>query len=214
MKKQIKTLLGVILSLVVAYLIARPCAIFLAESANNYVNKTESESIEKANLSLPSYQYSINSIENTNPEHTFKEQGFRVRFPMKPKVRNIGQIVQYEFDTRDEPAAYNIIINTVQESLMTNDSIDAYLKNYMLGRIMTYDGTGKTLKSQNILFLDHRALEYEYAKEVQGFNSYFKGIHFVRGNISYTISVNCIEEIKVSAYQRYDKFLSSFRLLD
>ena len=54
MKKQIKTLLGVILSLVVAYLIARPCAIFLAESANNYVNKTESESIEKANLSLPS----------------------------------------------------------------------------------------------------------------------------------------------------------------
>jgi len=90
--------------------------------------------------------------------------------------------------------------------------IKAHLEGYIQGRIKTFGDTGKLVNSQEVLFLGHRALDYEYTKDVDGFKSYFKGVHFVVGNIAYTISVVCIEETKTSAYQKYDKFVRSFRL--
>jgi hypothetical protein len=210
MKKLLKLVIGIISSALVAYLISGSCATFLA----NQAERRDQENIKEANRSLSPYKYGSKTLAKGEvPEYIFEKHGFAVRFPEKPKVTNYGGMVHYEFGAETEQkATYTIFVTTYEKPLLTNEAIEADLKGYLQGRIKTFGDTGKLVTSQEVLFLDHRALDYEYTKEVEGFKSYFKGVHFVVGNMSYTISVVCIEETKPSAYQKYHDFVISFRL--
>lgn len=210
MKKLLKLVICIISSVLVAYLISGSCATFLA----NQARRDQEYNIKKANHSLPPYQYGSKAhVKDEVPEYIFGKHGFAVRFPERPKVANYTGTVQYEFGAETEKVAtYNIFVGTQVGPLLTNEAIKAELEGCLQGRIKTFGDTGKLVNSQEVLFLDHRALDYEYTKEVEGFKSYFKGVHFVVGKMSYTISVTCIEETKPSAYQKYHDFVRSFRL--
>lgn len=210
MKKLLKLAIGIISCVLVAYLIGGSCGRFFAKQAR----RAEEYSVKKANRSLPPYKYGSKTLPKSGvPEYIFEKHGFAVKFPEKPKVTNWGKIVQYEFGAKTETTAtYNILVATLEGPLLTKEAIESELEGYLQGRIRSFGDTGKLVNSQEVLFLDHRALDYEYTKEVEGFKSYFKGVHFVAGNMSYTISVANIEGTKPSAYQKYDDFVRSFRL--
>ena len=210
MKKLLKHAIGIISSVLVAYLISGSCATFLA----NQARRDQEYNIKKANRFLPPYQYGNKAhVKSKVSEYIFEKHGFAVRFPERPKVTNHGKKIRYEFGVETEQTAtYNIFVTTYEKPLLTNKAIESELKGYLLGRKILFGTTGKLVISQEVLFLGHRALDYEYTKEVEGFKSYFKGVHFVVGNTSYTISVTCIEETKPSAYQKYHDFVRSFRL--
>ena len=211
MRKLDKLVIGVISCGLVVYLIRGPCATFLA----NQNARIDQKEIKEANRSLPAYDHGSETLAWTElPEYVSEKHGFAVRFPEKPKVTDYGGTVHYEFGAETEQeATYTIFVTTYEKPRLTNEAIVADLNGYLQGRIKTFGATGKLVNSQEVLFLDHRALDYEYTKEVQGLKSYFKGVHFVVGKMSYTISMACTEGTKPSAYQRYQGFVRSFRLI-
>lgn len=194
-------------TILVAYLISGSCATFFA----NQARRDQEYNIKKANRSLPPYQYESKAhVKSEFPEYIFEKHGFAVRFPEEPIVTNVGRKVHYAATVEGEKAVYSIFVTTYSRPLNT----DAYLEAYLQSRLVLLGDKSKLIRSNKVLFLGYRALDYEYAETTGSVTKYYKGVKFVvgEGNLTYTVSLACAEEIKVIAYARYDDFVKSFRL--
>lgn len=72
--------------------------------------------------------------------------------------------------------------------------------------------SARLVRKREVLFLGHRALDYEYTVESDGKLGTSKEYIFVLGNLGYGISVVCAEKTKAVAYAKYAQFIKSFRL--
>lgn len=204
--KYLKYILCFILMIVLARWIGGQVGRFLAERANQ-VSETTS--------SLPQYEYIDQpSMRFDLPEYISPKHSFGIRFLTQPSITNYGKIVHYEFGAETEQeAAYNIFVNNYEKPLLSDRAIQAALQGYLQGRLLLLSDKGKLIYSREVLFLDQRALDYEYINDINSTRAYFKGIYFVVGDLGYAVSVICSEETKNLAYSKYADFVKSFRLI-
>lgn len=163
---------------------------------------------------IPTYEYTKEvSTRFDFPEYVSQEHSFKARFPSKPIITNVGFVTNYAAAIEGE-AAYNIFINTLKEAFRSNEDIKSFLEGILETRLALLGGKANLKKTREVLFLENRALEYEYTADIEGHKVYFKGVYFLKRNLAYGITVVCAEETKELAYSKYAYFITSFKLIE
>jgi len=182
-----------------------------SESGQELLDKLKKPPAKATPASLPPYEYTGHPSVNPDlPEYVSDKHGFSAKFPEMPVVTTVGSEVHYAAPVEAQKAVYSVFVTTYSRPLHA----DSYLEAYLQGRMMLPGERSKLIRQNKVLFLNCRALDYEYWVQDATVTRYYKGVKFVSrsADLTYTVSVVCAEETQSAAYATYDHFIKSFRL--
>lgn len=167
---------------------------------------------------LPQYEY---YGENSNSGFLCNQKDFKVIFPSPFQftdfgVRKTGKVSGHtlNYSSTSEGYSFNIHVTYLSESL--DDYTIKLTLDDILRTIINLDDNNHLINSKEVKFLGHRALEYEYYKNVIRGDvydkGYFKGLYFIDHDAIYGITVLCLRENKSVVYAKYYDFIRSFSL--
>jgi len=158
------------------------------------------------------FQEKINNPFDTEEQNQIlPTHNFTIEFPSIFQLRNYGTFTLYTAEVEDE-GVYNVFVQPYVDPIVDEEEIKSELEGQLQGRLLILGDTTELIKSKEITYKDHKALEYEYTSNLDGNRIYYRGIFFIDGRINYNISTACPEFSKDIVYNNYEKFVASFKL--
>ena len=144
------------------------------------------------------------------PDFISQKHGFAARFPGKVTIKDYGTKANYASTVEGE-AIYTVAVIRYP-GVLRHEAIQSAYKWYLIGIMAPHGDNATVIRSEEISYLGHKALDYEYEAQYDNMTMCFKGTYFIVGRRGYDVSVASLGETKNIAYAKYDKFLNSFRL--